>query len=340
MGDCRVSVIAPCRNEGKFIRAFLDNMVAQDFPKEELEIFIIDGCSNDDTLSVIEEYCKKYPFIKLLINERQTVPYALNLGVGQSVGKFVVRVDLHALYPDNYLSELVRNAVFLKADNVGGVCLTLPARDTTLCRAIAVVMSNGFGVGNSYFRIGTSAVCKVDTVPFGCFRRELFDRIGLFDEELTRNQDDEFNGRIVRNGGSIYLLPDLCIRYYARENTVKMSRMFYQYGLFKPLVNKKLGAPATVRQFVPSCFLLGLILGGVLAVFCEAVLIMYLGVLAGYLLAGIYFTRKGIKEEPCQLFYIPWLFAVIHLSYGWGYLLGLFRFLVLDKQTAKVDISR
>lgn len=335
-----VSVIAPCRNEEKFIKAFLDNMLSQDFPKDQLEIFVIDGNSVDNTQKFINEYSEKYSFIKLLINERQTVPFALNKAISVANGEFIIRVDLHATYPDNYITELICKIKNLKADNVGGVCLTLPANNNILSHSIAIVMGNGFGVGNSYFRIGIDQITKVDTVPFGCFRRELFDRIGLFDEELTRNQDDEFNGRIIKNGGSIYLLPNLEIQYYARDSVDKMAKMFYQYGLFKPLVNKKLGAPATIRQFVPLCFLLGLVLGGIASCFSETIFAIYISVLAIYVVAAICFTRKEIQKEPRQLLYIPWLFAVIHISYGWGYLQGIFKFLILNKHTVNVKINR
>lgn len=336
----KVSVIAPCRNEEKYIELFLEDILNQDFPKEELEIIVVDGDSDDKTRVIIEKYRKNNPNILLLTNVKRTVPFALNMAIKASNGEFIVRMDLHSVYPKNYISTLIKNIESLDADNVGGVCKTIPANDTTLCRAIANVMSNGFGVGNSYFRIGVDEITKVDTVPFGCFRRSLFNKIGVFDEELTRNQDDEFNARIIKNGGKIFLLPSLEIKYFARDRVSKMAKMFYQYGLFKPLVNRKLGSVATVRQLIPLLFLLGVIVGGMVSFLHSAILVIYIGVLAVYFLLAILFSRKEIKEEPKQLLYLPWLFCILHLSYGWGYLRGIAKFIIFKQKTVEVKLNR
>ena len=146
------------------------------------------------------------------------------------------------------------------ADNVGGVCRTLPASDSAMAKAIAVGMSHPLGVGNSHFRIGCRPEDRwVDTVPFGCYRREVFDRIGLFDEELVRNQDDELNLRLIKHGGRILLSPRIVCKYFARDSLAKLWRMYYQYGYFKPLVVRKVGGVMTLRQLLPPLFVLGLI---------------------------------------------------------------------------------
>ncbi len=341
MGVCkRISVVVPCRNEEGFIGAFLENMLSQDYPQDCLEIIIADGMSTDNTAAIVKGYQRQYPAVQLINNEKQTVPYALNKAIRYATGDIIVRADVHAIYPANYLLELSERLITLHADNVGGVCETLPADNQRKSRAIAIVMSNWFGVGNSYFRIGAEAVKEVDTVPFGCFHRALFDRIGFFDEELTRNQDDEFNGRIIKNGGKIYLLPHLKIQYFARDKVSKMLRMFYQYGLFKPLVNIKLGAPATLRQFAPLCFLLGLFFGGLLSCLSQTLFMLYGAVLCLYLVLGLYACKRDIAKDPGLLFYTPWLFLLIHLAYGWGYLSGIYTFNLLRKTTTKVDINR
>lgn len=337
----KISIIAPCRNEERFVRPFLNNMLSQDYPKENMELLVIDGNSTDSSREIVKEYCAAHPFIKLIINEKQTVPFALNKGIVMASGDYIVRTDLHAIYPKEYLSTLIEQIELLNADNVGGVCLTLPAREKSVkCKAIATVISNRFGVGNSYFRIGSDRIMKVDTVPFGCFRKELFGKIGLFDEELTRNQDDEFNGRIIREGGSIYLIPSLRIKYYARDSVAKVSKMFYQYGLFKPLVNRKLGSPATLRQFVPIAFLFGLFFGGILSFFSNTVMVLYFTVLSVYILLSFCFTRTEIKKDFKLVFFLPWLFPVIHLSYAWGYFRGIIRFIILKKNITEVAINR
>ncbi|MEG2770954.1 MAG: glycosyltransferase family 2 protein, partial [Alistipes sp.] len=201
-----ISIICPIYNEERYIAKCIDSILTQDFPHAEIEVFFIDGMSSDNTRSIVGKYANKYPFIYLLDNPQRVVPFALNIGIRASKGEVIIRLDAHASYPNNYVSALVSNLVRLKADNVGGVCQTLPTNNNAESVAIAEALSCCFGMGNSYFRIGATKERLVDTVPFGCFRRDIFDRIGLFDEELIRNQDDEFNGRIVKNGGKIYLI--------------------------------------------------------------------------------------------------------------------------------------
>jgi hypothetical protein len=167
----------------------------------------------------------------------------------------------------------------------------------------------------------------VDTVPFGCFHRELFDKVGLFDEELVRNQDDEFNGRIVKNGGKILLLPQVVIDYFARDTIRKTAKMFYQYGLFKPLVNKKLQKPTTLRQFFPPLFFAGLIAGGLLSVFSQTLMWIYVSVIVLYILCCFVFGRNRERVWP-DILWMPIIYATIHLSYGCGYWQGLWKLLV------------
>lgn len=319
-----LSVICPIYNEEKYIAKCIDSILAQDYPKDDLEVIFVDGMSSDRTREIVAEYSAKYPFIRLIDNPDRIVPPAMNIGIKASVGDIIVRLDAHAVFPQNYFSELVKNLHKLDADNVGGVCRTLPINDTPVCRSIAYVLSSSFGMGNSHFRIGADSIKEVDTVPFGCFKRELFDRVGYFDEELTRNQDDEFNGRIIKNGGKIFLLPDLVIDYYARDTVAKVYKMFYQYGLFKPLVNKKLGQPATIRQFFPLLFVLGLILGPLTFLISSAFIWLYLGVLLVYLTLAAVFSSKESRSLKEVLIKI-WVYFVVHFAYGWGYINGIIK---------------
>ncbi len=319
-----LSVICPIYNEEKYIAKCIDSILAQDYPKDNLEVIFVDGMSSDRTREIVAEYSAKYPFIRLIDNPDRIVPPAMNIGIKASVGDIVVRLDAHAVFPQNYFSELVKSLLELDADNVGGVCRTLPINDTPVCRSIAYVLSSSFGMGNSHFRIGADSIKEVDTVPFGCFKRELFDRVGYFDEELTRNQDDEFNGRIIKNGGKNFLLPDLVIDYYARDTVAKVYKMFYQYGLFKPLVNKKLGQPATIRQFFPLLFVLGLILGPLTFLISSAFIWLYLGVLLVYLTLAAVFSSKESRSLKEVLIKI-WVYFVVHFAYGWGYINGIIK---------------
>jgi glycosyltransferase involved in cell wall biosynthesis len=213
-----ITMILPCRNEAPFIGPCLDTLLASRVPTDRLEILVVDGMSDDGTRSVVERYAARYPGIRLLDNPRRIVPAALNIGIAAATGEIIVRVDAHALYPSEYVPRLVEALETTGADNVGGRIVTLPQNDSPEAWAIALALSHPFGVGNSYFRIGSDAPRWVETVPYGCWRREVFDRIGGFDEDLVRDQDDEFNYRLIRSGGRVLLLPDVVSYYFARDS--------------------------------------------------------------------------------------------------------------------------
>jgi glycosyltransferase involved in cell wall biosynthesis len=336
----KVSVICPVFNEEKFIEECIMSIIEQDYPQDMMEVLFVDGRSTDKTREIIERYMRQYPFIKLLDNPERIVPYALNRGLEAAKGEVIMRLDGHCTYPTNYISELVRYLYQLNADNVGGVWNTQPAKDTPICQAIAQASSHPFGVGGSMHKIGASKIIETDTVPFGCYKREIFEKTGPFDIDLVRNQDDEFNGRLHNLGGKIYLIPQVIINYTARDTLCKMRKMYYQYGLYKPLVNKKLGAPATIRQFFPLVFLLLLIIGGTASIFSPFILHAYTTFLVLYLFIGIVVgSMSAIRmHQPLLVLLMPYVFFNIHMSYGIGYLVGIFN--VLCNSSSKVTPNR
>ncbi len=322
-----ISIVCPIYNEEKYISSFIESILKQDYPKDGIEILLVDGRSKDKTREIISEYAVKYPCIHLVDNPQQTVPYAMNYGIEYAKGDIIIRLDAHAEYPSNYFSVLAQRLNELEgAENVGGVCVTLPCNNTATAISVAECLSNKFGMGNSYFRVGAKEVMSVDTVPFGCFRKSLFKRIGQYDTDMIRNQDDELNGRIIKNGGKIYLLPDVKIKYFARDKISKVRRMFYQYGLYKPLANKKLGAPATIRQFFPLLFVLGLVFGLILSLIFPILFPFYLGVIVLHLLIGVIEGIKSAKKTGCAgcIWIMPYIFMNMHISYGVGYLKGMY----------------
>lgn len=338
-----VSIIIPCRNEENFIAEVLENVIEQDYPKAQLEVFVVDGESDDKTAEIIKEYANKYSFIFYLNNPEKVVPFALNKAIQKSTGDVIVRMDAHSIYPKDYVSELVAGLTKYKCDNTGGVWITEPANKSAKALAIAKATSHPFGIGNAYYRLEMKEPKEVDTVPFGCYRKSVFDKIGLFDEELVRNQDDEFNARLIKNGGKIYLLPDVKIRYFARENFSKTAKMFYQYGLYKPLVNLKVGQAATIRQFVPLALLLFVMVFGPLSFLGMFFSFLFgIGILlyiaADLIVSFSLATKYGARILP----YLLMLFPTIHFSYGYGYLAGIFRFLVFRKKIdhSKVEVNR
>lgn len=314
----------------------------QDYPADLIGIYIADGRSTDRTREIIQQYQEANPRINLIDNPDRFVPQALNRCIEASSGDVVLRMDAHSEYPDNYVTRLVEELVRLGADNTGGVWNMKPANDSILAVAIAAAQSSSFGVGNASYRSGGGKIRIVDTVPYGCFPRSLFGRIGKFDPQLLRNQDDEFNARIKENGGSVYLVPDVVITYYARPKLRSLIKMFYQYGFFKPLVNQRLKRPATVRQFVPPIFVLFLALGWTGSLFHPLLMYPYLGIAAIYLVASLAFTGAAVvRSRNVRLaFFLPWLFFLQHAAYGSGYLAGLVNFTLLRRTVNNITSSR
>lgn len=331
----KVSVIIPVYNEEAYIDGCLSSVYAQDYPRAYVEVIVVDGGSQDRSVQIIKE---KYPEVIILHNSLKIVPVSMNIGIGVANGDYIMRMDAHAYYSNNYISRLISEAERLGADNVGGICRTLPADDTPMSRAIAIALSTKFGMGNSDFRVGATEVKQVDTVPFGCFPRQVFERVGLYDEELVRNQDDELNGRITRSGGKIYLIPDVVIGYYGRRRLRQVYEMFYQYGLFKPLGNSKLRGATTLRQFVPFVFVLVLLLGAIGVVIYPRLYPLYFLVIGLYLFADLLATWKNSSGFQETFLRLALLYPTIHIAYGWGYLVGVFK--IMCKLPFGAEINR
>jgi GT2 family glycosyltransferase len=293
--------------------------------------------SDDGTREKLAALSESFPNLKVIDNPERTTPYALNAAIKASKGDVIVRFDAHAVFPTHYVSTLVGALEEFRADNVGGVLKTLPANESSEARSIALAMASKFGVGNAAFRTGVKIPKETDTVPFGCFRRSVFKDLGLFDTDLIRNQDDEFNARMIQAGKKIVLLPELQIEYFARPSFKKMRQMYFQYGFFKPLVNLKLRHPATIRQFVPPFFVLGLLVLP-LVLFFRPLFILWLSAYLVYVLMNLGQSFKISRSEN-DLALGPFLFLAflfIHLSYGWGYLKGFIKF-VLFKGKVNTD---
>jgi glycosyltransferase involved in cell wall biosynthesis len=320
----QITVLVPCRNEARYVRACLDSILATAYPLDRMEVLVVDGQSTDGTAKIVREYAEQQPIVRLIDNPQRVVPSALNLGIKQARGDVIVRMDTHAVYPPEYLPRLVLGLQEHKVDNIGGCMITLPADGTATAQAIAIALSHPFGVGNARFRIGAPAPRFVDTVPFGCYPRDVFERVGTFDEEMVRNQDDEFNNRILKQGGKIMLLPDVVCYYYARGSFRQLARMYYQYGAFKPLAARKAGRITTARQVIPAGFVTAL--GGTLAaaLFIPWALLVTAGIAASYALGVVACALRVARTHGfrCAVA-IAGVFPVIHTSYGFGFIRGL-----------------
>lgn len=335
-----ISIIIPCYNEENYIEECLTSILNNDFLDYNYELIIVDGQSSDKTVDIIKNMISSNDRIILLNNPKRIASSAMNIGIRKSIGDIIFRMDVHAIYPVNYIAELLCNMDKYNADNIGCVIDTVPYNSTNKSFIIAKAISHPFGVGNSFFRIGINNVKEVDTVPFGCFKRNVFEQIGLFDEDLVRNQDDEFNARMRKNGMKIFLIPSVRVKYYARDKYMKLFRMYFQYGLYKPLVNKKIGLPATMRQLIPLFFVLFLLFGLIFSLLSEEVLIIYLTIILIYFLINILVSlrilirnKRNILRNISGFIYS---FFLIHFSYGIGYIKGLIYFTLIRRKNNNI----
>jgi len=328
----KITVIIPSKDEEKYISDCLNSVLNNDYPKELLEVLVIDGASTDSTKKIVTEYIARYNFIELLINVKQTVPYALNMGIKASSGDYIIRLDAHSKIPNNYFSTLIRWSKKLNADNIGAVCITDVKNKTSKTNSIKKVLSNKYGVGNSYFRIGIDNVKEVDHVPFGCYKKEIFDKVGLFNEHLTRNQDIELNKRITRLGGRIFLLPNLFCTYFARETFSGIARNNFRNGLWNFLtvyVTRKINS-LSGRHFIPFLFLLSLIIPSIFMIWIPLIGLFAAFSFAIYLFLILTISLK-VTNQTNSFWFILWTFMVLHFSYGLGSLIGFLRIDYLKK---------
>lgn len=328
-----LSVICPIYNEERYIVQCIESILAQDYPKENLEVLFVDGMSGDKTREMVKGYAEKYPFIHLLDNPERIVPYAMNRGIKAAKGEIIMRLDAHASYARNYFSALVNALNTLGADNVGAVCRTDVLNKTPKSLAIKEVLSNKFGVGNSAFRVGVDKVMEVDTVPFGCWRREVFDKYGLYDVRLVRNQDIELNKRILRGGGKIYIIPDTYCTYLARETLRGLAKNNYGNGKWNILTvfYTKQFDSLSLRHFIPLFFVLSLLLPLFLSLIYMPIsllavisVVLYLGMITAI-------SLKLALRKHLNIFYLLCAYGVLHLSYGCGSFMGMCKLPFLER---------
>jgi glycosyltransferase involved in cell wall biosynthesis len=314
----------PIRNEADFITRSLGAVLAQDYPSDRMEIVIADGLSTDGTRKIISDLAIRNPqsAIRTVDNLEKFMPNGMNTALEQAKGEFIILVGGHCEIAPDYVRRCVDLLEKTKTDCVGGPTKT--EGDTWVGRSIALAQSSKFGVGDVAFRTNNNKGGYVDTVAFGAYRREVFERIGGFDEELVRNHDDEFNFRLTQAGGRIWLDPSIQSIYYSRSSLKSLWKQYFGYGLYKVRVIQKRKAIPSWRHLVPGVFVLGLFLTILLALIRSEPL--WLLVVAGpyavaNLLASLWAARRDWKTLPL----LPLAFSILHLSYGLGFLWGLWK---------------
>ena len=304
----------PIRNEEDFIGKTLISIIEQDYPREKLELVIADGGSSDGTISEINKF--KIFFFKLNIinNEHETMPKGFNLALNSSKSDIILMLGGHSVLPKNYISKSVENLKNYNSSCAGGVIQAIG--DGFWGDVIAKSISSVFGVGNVSFRVKNSKSGYVDSLPFGCYKRSIFDTIGGLDEELVRNQDDEFNFRMNQSGHKIWQDSSLVTKYFCRLSLKKLFNQYLHYGLYKVRVIQKRRALISFRHIIPSLFLISL--------FIPSISVY---IFLTYFFSGLFFSIKINKFNIIKLIACQITFFIIHLSYGSGVIIGQFKFM-------------
>lgn len=325
MSNTFVSIIIPCYNEEILIGRCLDSIITNDYPKHLLEVLVVDGMSTDRTYEILMNYTHEYPFIRILKNIKKFTPHALNIGVEHSRGEIIVRMDAHTLYPKNYISrgvEILNGGV---ADVVGGPIISEPGDDTLIAKTIAFVVSHPFGVGNSKFRT-TSNEGYVDTVPFGLFNRAIFDDVGLFNEELNRNQDIELNSRIIKKGYRIFQLNDLTTHYYCRSTIKGLLKQAFETGKWNAIRLKHNPSAFRWRHYIPFFFLLSLSCLSLFSLFSRSFFYLTIAFVCLYATIALFSAMQISQKNGFKYFpVLPFVFISYHLVYGAGTSFGLIK---------------
>lgn len=322
-----VSVIIPCRNEEKYIAKCLDTVLAQDFSAESMEILFVDGRSEDRTREIIEKYKiqnKRYK-IQILDNPQRYTPFGLNIGIKAAKGDIIVRMDAHAGYENDYISKCIHYLNETGADNVGGVIKTEPAENTTVARAIAISLSHFFGAGNSFFRTGSGKIREVDTVFGGCFKKEIFTKLGFFNEKLRRSQDIEFNKRLKKASGKIILVPEIGAIYFPQSNIKNFFRHNFQDGVWLTYPLKFGVRFFSLRHLIPLFFLVSMVLFLLLGFLHSFFWWLFALEVLLHAVMNVYFsTLIAFREKNWKfLFLMPLAFDTRQFGYGFGSIWGL-----------------
>ena len=316
MSETTVSIVIPMRNEEKYIGKCLDSLLAQEWDGGPLEVVVVNGESEDGSKQIVENMMPIFPRLKLLDNSRRITPVSLNIGVKAATGDVIIILGAHSYVAKDFVSKNLHFLDTMAVDCVGGSIS--PVGDTYQGEAIALAMSSPIGVGNAFYRY-SKVQRLVDTVQFGAYRREIFYRIGYFDEELVRNQDFELNHRIVSTGGRILLAPQVHGYYVVRSSIPKLFKQYFDYGFWKTkVISKEVGA-FRLRYQIPPIFIMALAVTGLLGLFMPMLWSLFQGIVILY--AGLVLfasLRISLNSGIKYLFVLPFAFITLHFGFGLG----------------------
>lgn len=325
-----VTVIVPCRNEEEHIEECLRSILDQEPIAGGIEIIVADGMSTDKTRDILTHLSKENECIKVINNSGCLVSTGLNAAITAARGRIILRMDAHTIYARDYIRLCVEVLQQTGAENVGGPARTIA--DGYMQTAISAAYHSAFAVGGARFH-DPDFEGYVDTVPYGCWPREIFDRIGLFDEQLVRNQDDEFNLRLIRAGGRIWQSPRIRSWYKPRGSLVYLFKQYMQYGYWKVRVIQKHRLPASVRHLIPGAFVLSLFVLPVISLWMPQAAWWWLWLVGLYFACSVTASVVAAWGKGPELFVLlPFVFACYHFGYGLGFVRGMWDFLILRRR--------
>lgn len=318
-----VSIVLAIKDEEKYIENTLQSILDQDYPVNNFEVLIADGNSKDATLKIVKEISYGDPRVKFFPNPGEIVAKGLNILIRHAKGEVIVRADGHTILESDYVSRCVSSLFDHQAQNVGGRMDGVAS--TPFGEAVVIATSSMLGVGDSAFHY-SKKIEEVDSVYLGAWHSEIFKSIGLFDEELVRNQDDEFNYRLRKYGGKIILNPEIKSHYTVRSKPGTFWRQYFQYGLWKIRVLQKHPRQMSIRHFIPAVFVSGLIACVLACLFVPTMRIWSLSPVIIYFVSTLIAALLLTNWEITQALKVCFAYWCMHTSYGLGFIVGLFRF--------------
>lgn len=316
-----VTVVVPMLNEERFIAQCLQAVSDGGYSPEEMEVLVVDGGSDDGSRDIVLELAKSASNLHLLENRGRRPASAINLAIRNARGRYIVRMDAHSQYPSGYVRASVEELERSGADNVGGTWHVVPGGNGYLAGALALTVQHRFGVGNTAYRLGGSG--DVDTVPFGAFRRELFQRLGTFDETLEVHEDFEFNARIRRSGGRVHLSDRINSTYHHPSTVGAFLRKAFRYGYWSTVCWLRHPYTFLLRRCAPLFLVAALLSLGVAAIWYSRAGWLLLAIAALYaVLACAASLQLAHRQGWRYLAVLPILFLARHLTYGFGMLAG------------------
>ncbi|MCU0652667.1 MAG: glycosyltransferase family 2 protein [Candidatus Pacebacteria bacterium] len=330
------TIVIPCRNEEKYIAICLDSLEKQSFPKESMEVIVVDGMSKDGTRSIVAGYERRCPWVKMMDNPLMTTPCAFNIGIKAARGECIMIMGAHAEYPRDYISKCVAALKSSGADNVGGMLMVKTMADTLTAKAIVFSLSSLFKSRRLDESVNRPFI-EVDTVFGGCYKKDVFKRVGMFNEGIVRHQDMEFNMRLKKSGGRILMFPDIKSCYYAKSSFKELAKHEFSDGMWVVYMIKFAKFPSKFRHYLPFLFILGAFSLAILSFIWWPFVVLLAILGAVYFAANLNFAARIAAREknPAYIFLIPLAFTVRYFGFGLGSIMGVARLFIPPRRKIK-----